>query len=67
MRKNGVEHFIYDQNINTADYVQAAGQILLPCAVNDTIDVVIWCSTSRSTYGEATAGTFNRLQIVFLG
>jgi outer membrane protein assembly factor BamE (lipoprotein component of BamABCDE complex) len=67
VRRNGVEHFIYDQNINTADYVQAAGQILLRCAVNDTIDVVIWCGTSRSTVSETTAGTFNRLQIVFLG
>jgi len=67
VRKGGTEYCVYDQNINTNDYVLATGQILLPCAVNDTIDVVIWCSTSRSTYSEATAGSFNRLQIVFLG
>ncbi len=67
VRKGGTEYCVYDQNINTNDYVLASGQILLPCAVNDTIDVVIWCSTSRSTYSEGTAGTFNRLQIVFLG
>ncbi|GBD21720.1 hypothetical protein HRbin28_02178 [bacterium HR28] len=67
VRKGGTEYYVYDQNIDTSDYVLASGQILLPCAVNDTIDVVIWCSTSRSTYSEGTAGTFNRLQIVFLG
>lgn len=67
VRRGSTEYFVYDQNINTNDYVLAAGQILLPCANNDTIDVVIWCSTSRSTYSEGTAGTFNRLQIVFLG
>lgn len=67
VRKGSTEYYVYDQNIDTNDYVLAAGQILLPCAVNDTIDVVIWCGTSRSTYSEGTAGTFNRLQIVFLG
>lgn len=67
VRRGSTEYFVYDQNINTNDYVLAAGQILLPCANNDTIDVVIWCSTSRSTYSEGTAGIFNRLQIVFLG
>jgi hypothetical protein len=67
VRRNATEFIVHDQNINTNDFVQARGEILLSCAVNDTIDVVIWCGTARTTTAESTAGTFNRLQIVFLG
>ena len=67
VRRSTTEFFVYDHNINTNDFVQARGQILLSCAVNDTIDVVLWCGTARSTVAESPAGVFNRLQIVFLG
>jgi outer membrane protein assembly factor BamE (lipoprotein component of BamABCDE complex) len=67
VQRNTTTFFVYDQNINTNDYVLAQGQILLSCAVNDTIRVLIWCGTARSTTTESTAGVFNRLQIVFLG
>jgi outer membrane protein assembly factor BamE (lipoprotein component of BamABCDE complex) len=67
IRHNTVEYIIHDLNINTNDFVQARGEIVLSCALNDTIQVVIWTGTARSTTAEGTAGTFNRLQIVFLG
>jgi len=67
VRRNTTTFFVYDQNINTNDFVLAQGQILLSCSANDAISVVIWCGTARSSTTESSAGLFNRLQIVFIG